>query len=135
MQQTKESQHMSEFSEKRLWATLDAISADVKTIQNDLKEVVRIGERVNSHHDVLTHHTKQLDTLDSRLRENELWQANFGDRKTAESTVSELRNKIRELELGAGKFSGEKAVTKSVVFWCFSLLSAYIIFKITAAGI
>lgn len=123
----KTSESISEFSEKRLWGTLDSISQDIKHIQVELKEITRIGERVQNHHDILSRHTQILDKIDARVKENELWRANFGDKRQAEETVKELRTRIKELETLTNTSKGEKKVWEPVFRWGFSLFASLLV--------
>ena len=131
-------QNVNEISEARLWKTLDSISERLTGIESQLSEVVRLEERVNNHDQALARYGNRLDNHDQRLRESELWQANYGDRSSVErlvtniqDEVSSLKKKIDDIESTRDVNKGQKDVGKEVLKWITGILGAILIYKIT----
>lgn len=131
-------QNVNEISEARLWKTLDSISERLTGIESQLSEVVRLEERVNNHDQALARYGNRLDNHDQRLRESELWQANYGDRSSVErlvtnvqDDVASLKNKIDDIESTRDVNKGQKDVGKEVLKWIAGILGAILIYKIT----
>lgn len=131
-------QNVNEISEARLWKTLDSISDRLTGIESQLSEVVRLEERVNNHDQALARYGSRLDNHDARLRESELWQANYGDRSSVErlvtnvqDDVSSLKKKIDDIESTRDVSKGQKDVGKEVLKWIAGILGAILIYKIT----
>lgn len=129
---------VNELSETRLWKTLDSISERLTGIESQLSEVVRLEERVNSHTQVLSRYGSRLDNHDTRIRESELWQANFGDRSSVERLITNvqddvgaLKKKIDELESSKDVIKGQRDIAKEVFKWLAGILAAILIFKLT----
>lgn len=129
---------MEQFSIARLWKLLDSMQDKLTNIDSQLKEVVRLEERVNSHDQVLSRYGNRLDSHDLRLRDSELWQANHGDRATMEKIINSIQEDVKavsakvdhiESQLDIGK--GHKDITKEVLKWLTGILSAVIIVIIT----
>lgn len=128
---------VNELSEARLWKTLDGISNRLSAIESQLSEVVRLEERVNNHEKALSRYGNRLDEHSSRIRESELWQANYGDRSSLERLlehvqvdVSGLRSKVTEIESDISTNKGQKDVGKEVLKWISAVLAAIVIYKI-----
>ena len=128
---------MNELSEARLWKTLDGISNRLSGIESQLSEVVRLEERVNNHEKALSRYGNRLDEHSARIRESELWQANYGDRSSLERLlehvqvdVSGLRSKVTEIESDISTNKGQKDVGKEVLKWISAVLAAIVIYKI-----
>lgn len=131
-------QNVNEISEARLWKTLDSISERLTGIESQLSEVVRLEERVNNHDQALARYGNRLDNHDQRLRESELWQANYGDRSSVErlvtnvqDDVASLKKKIDDIESTRDVNKGQKDVGKEVLKWIAGILGAILIYKIT----
>ena len=131
-------QNVNEISEARLWKTLDSISERLTGIESQLSEVVRLEERVNNHDQALARYGNRLDNHDQRLRESELWQANYGDRSSVErlvtnvqDDVASLKKKIDDIESAKDINKGQKDVGKEVLKWIAGILGAILIYKIT----
>lgn len=129
---------VNELSETRLWKTLDSISERLTGIESQLSEVVRLEERVNSHAQALSRYGSRLDNHDTRIRESELWQANFGDRSSVERLITNvqddvgaLKKKIDELESSKDVIKGQRDIAKEVFKWLAGILAAILIFKLT----
>jgi len=129
---------MEQFSIARLWKLLDSMQDKLTNIDSQLKEVVRLEERVNNHDHALSRYGNRLDNHDIRLRESELWQANHGDKATIERIISNVQENIKavsdkvdviEHQLDVGK--GHKDIGKEALKWLAGLLSALIIFLLT----
>lgn len=128
---------VNELSEARLWKTLDGISNRLSGIESQLSEVVRLEERVNNHEKALSRYGNRLDEHSARIRESELWQANYGDRSSLERLlehvqvdVSGLRSKVTEIESDISTNKGQKDVGKEVLKWISAVLAAIVIYKI-----
>jgi len=135
---TNRGDSLNESSEIRLWKALDSISERLTGIESQLSEIVRLEERVNSHDQALYRYGNRLDNHDDRIRESELWQANFGDRSSMEKNVSimqeevkALKNKIDLLESNKDVNKGQKDVTKEVLKWIVGIIGAILIYKLT----
>lgn len=131
-------ENVNELSETRLWKTLDTISDRLSGIESQLSEVVRLEERVNSHDQALSRYGSRLDNHDTRIRESELWQANFGDKSSVErlitnvqDDVSNLKKKIDDLESNKDVNRGQKDIGKEVLKWLVGIIGAVLIYKIT----
>lgn len=131
-------ENVNELSETRLWKTLDSISERLTGIESQLSEVVRLEERVNSHDQALSRYGSRLDNHDTRIRESELWQANFGDRSSVErlitnvqDDVGNLKKKIDRLESTTDISKGQKDVSKEVLKWLVGIIGAILIYKLT----
>lgn len=131
-------ENVNELSETRLWKTLDSISERLTGIESQLSEVVRLEERVNSHDQALSRYGSRLDNHDTRIRESELWQANFGDRSSVErlitnvqDDVGNLKKKIDQLESTKDINKGQKDVSKEVLKWLVGIIGAILIYKLT----
>lgn len=131
-------ENVNELSETRLWKTLDTISDRLSGIESQLSEVVRLEERVNSHDQALSRYGSRLDNHDTRIRESELWQANFGDKSSVERLITNvqedvgtLKKKIDDLEANKDVNKGQKDVTKEVLKWLVGIIGAVLIYKIT----
>lgn len=131
-------ENVNELSETRLWKTLDSISERLTGIESQLSEVVRLEERVNSHDQALSRYGSRLDNHDIRIRESELWQANFGDRSSVErlitnvqDDVGNLKKKIDQLESTTDISKGQKDVSKEVLKWLVGIIGAILIYKLT----
>jgi chromosome segregation ATPase len=131
-------QNVNDVSEARLWKTLDSISERLTGIESQLSEVVRLEERVNNHDQALARYGNRLDNHDQRLRESELWQANYGDRSSVErlvtnvqDDVASLKKKIDDIESTRDVNKGQKDVGKEVLKWIAGILGAILIYKIT----
>jgi chromosome segregation ATPase len=128
---------VNELSEARLWKTLDGISNRLSGIESQLSEVVRLEERVNNHEKALSRYGNRLDEHSARIRESELWQANYGDRSSLERLlehvqvdVSGLRSKVTEIESDISTNKGQKDVGKEILKWISAVLAAIVIYKI-----
>jgi len=133
-----ESNKMSEVSERRLWKTLDDISHRLLGIETQLSDVVRLEERMHNHEEAIMRYGKRLDNHDRRIRDNELWQANHGDRSSSERLISNIQSELHELQDQVGtlktsktRTDGQKDVTKEVLKWLVAILTAVLIYKIT----
>jgi len=131
-------ENVNELSETRLWKTLDSISERLTGIESQLSEVVRLEERVNSHDQALSRYGSRLDNHDTRIRESELWQANFGDRSSVERLITNvqddvgtLKKKIDALEATKDVNKGQKDVSKEVLKWLVGIIGAILIYKLT----
>ena len=131
-------ENVNELSETRLWKTLDTISERLTGIESQLSEVVRLEERVNSHDQALSRYGSRLDNHDTRIRESELWQANFGDRSSVERLITNvqddvgtLKKKIDALESTKDVNKGQKDIGKEVLKWVVGILGAILVYKIT----
>ena len=131
-------ENVNELSETRLWKTLDSISERLTGIESQLSEVVRLEERVNSHDQALSRYGSRLDNHDTRIRESELWQANFGDRSSVERLITNvqddvgtLKKKIDALESTKDVNKGQKDIGKEVLKWVVGILGAILVYKIT----
>jgi len=131
-------ENVNELSETRLWKTLDTISDRLSGIESQLSEVVRLEERVNSHDQALSRYGSRLDNHDTRIRESELWQANFGDKSSVERLITNvqddvgtLKKKIDDLEANKDVNKGQKDVSKEVLKWLVGIIGAVLIYKIT----
>jgi Na+/phosphate symporter len=131
-------ENVNELSETRLWKSLDTISERLTRIESQLSEVVRLEERVNSHDQALSRYGNRLDNHDTRIRESELWQANFGDRSSVErlitnvqEDVASLKKKIDHLESVKDVSKGQKDISKEVLKWVVGVLGAILVYKIT----
>jgi DNA repair exonuclease SbcCD ATPase subunit len=134
----RELETVKELSESRLSRTLDVISDRLSGIESQLSEIVRLEERVNSHDHVLSRYGSRLDNHDTRIRESELWQANFGDKSFVERLISNvqgdvtaLKKKIDDLEAKKDVYTGQKDVSKEVLKWLVGVIGAILIYKIT----
>lgn len=131
-------ENVNELSETRLWKTLDSISERLTGIESQLSKVVRLEERVNSHDQALSRYGSRLDNYDTRIRESELWQANFGDRSSVERLITNvqddvgaLKKKIDALESTKDINKGQKDISKEVLKWVVGILGAILVYKIT----
>ena len=131
-------ENVNELSETRLWKTLDTINDRLSGIESQLSEVVRLEERVNSHEQALSRYGSRLDNHDTRIRESELWQANFGDKSSVERLITNvqddvgtLKKKIDDLEANKDVNKGQKDVSKEVLKWLVGIIGAVLIYKIT----
>lgn len=129
---------VGDLSETRLWKTLDSISERLSGIETQLSEVVRLEERVNQHDRTISRYGDRLDNHDNRLRESEIWQANYGDRSSverlvtnAQTEITDLKKKIDELESNLDVSKGQKDVGKEVLKWLVGILGALLIWKLT----
>lgn len=66
---------MDEVSEARLWRSLDSITERLSNIEFKLSEIVRLEEKVSSHHDTLKRYGDRLDKYDDRIRKLENFQS------------------------------------------------------------
>ena len=66
----------------RMWKYLEGINNKLLTIELQLSEVVRLEERVRSQGEVLSRYGMRLDNHGARVRELELWQAQYGDKES-----------------------------------------------------
>lgn len=89
---------MSEMSETRLWKSLDTISHRLVSIEQQLTEVVRLQERVNSLDRSIHYHGKRLESHEARIQETELWKANAGDKASVERLVVNVQDDIKKLD-------------------------------------
>ena len=131
-------ENVNELSETRLWKTLDTISDRLSGIESQLSELVRLEERVNNHDQALSRYGNRLDNHDTRIRESELWQANFGDKSSVERLITNvqddvgaLKKKIDDLEANKHVNKGQKDVSKEVLKWLVGIIGAVLIYKIT----
>lgn len=129
---------VNELSEARLWKALESISTRLSGIESQLSEVVRLEERVNSHDQALSRYGNRLDDHSARIRESELWQANYGDRSSVErimehvqSEVSSLRNKVNSLESTGDVSRGQKDIGKEILKWIVAILGSILVYKLT----
>lgn len=129
---------MEQFSIARLWKLLDSMQDKLGNIETQLKEVVRLEERVNGHDHALSRYGNRLDNHDMRLRESELWQANHGDRASIERMITNVQENVKvisdkvdivERQLDIGK--GHKDVGKEALKWIAGILSAIIVVLLT----
>lgn len=128
---------MSELSEARLWKTLDGIGDSLNDVQNRLNELVRLQERVSNHEQALARYGDRLDSHDSRLRESELWQANYGDKSSVERLITHVQEDVKkavkridELESGIDVTKGQKDVAKEIFKWVSGILAAILVIAI-----
>lgn len=105
-------------AENRIWIELN-------TISKNLKELVRIGERVDNHGEILQRHLEKLDNLERRIQESELWRAEFGDKDKSNETISELRNQIEDLKSKSDKNETIKEIAFQFGRWGVSLAIAF----------
>ena len=138
VQKKRSLSEVNELSETRLWKALDTISNRLTGIESQLSEVVRLEERVNNHDQALSRYGNRLDNHDNRLRESELWQANFGDRSSVERLVSNvqgevsvLKSKIDNMDSASDVNKGQKDVAKELLKWIVGILGAILAYKIT----
>ena len=138
VQKKRSLSEVNELSETRLWKALDTISNRLTGIESQLSEVVRLEERVNNHDQALSRYGNRLDNHDNRLRESELWQANFGDRSSVERLVSNvqgevsvLKSKIDNMDSASDVNKGQKDVAKELLKWIVVILGAILAYKIT----
>ena len=68
-------QGMDQVSETRLWKALDDITHRLSNIESKLSEIVRLEEKVSSHHETLKRYGDRIDKHDERIRKIETWQA------------------------------------------------------------
>tara|TARA_R110000851_G_scaffold96792_2_gene209930 strand:+ start:16776 stop:17204 length:429 start_codon:yes stop_codon:yes gene_type:complete len=127
-----------QLSEARLWKTLDAISTRLTGIENQLSEVVRLEERVNNHDQSLSRYARRLDDHDTRIRESELWQANYGDRSSVERLITHvqedlnsIKKKVDDLESNKDINTGSKDISKEILKWLAAIIAGIIIYKTT----
>lgn len=132
------STNVNEISEARLWKVLDSVVDKLNLIEDKLTEVVRLEERVNSHEQALARYGKRIDSHDTRLRETELWQANYGDKSSVERLITNVQDEVRavkkqvnDLETNKDVNKGRDVVVTQVVKWLVGIAAAVIIFKLT----
>jgi len=120
---------MSETSERRLWKTLETISARLGGIEGQLSTVVRLEERMHSYEETNKRYGRRLEDHDSRLRDAELWQANHGDRSSNERLISNIQTDVDVLRKAVTKMinsnnrvDGQKDVGKQVLQWLVAIL-------------
>lgn len=128
---------VNELSEARLWKTLDSIDGRLVNIEGQLKELVRLEERVNSHDQALSRYGNRLDMHDMRLRDTELWQANHGDKAYLDNTLSGLRSDISNIgkrlsnvEDTLNISKGQKDIGKEALKWLSGILASLLIYYI-----
>lgn len=129
---------MGQLSEARLWKTLDDISTRLIGIECQLGEIVRLEERVKSHDQALSRYGNRLDSHDARLRDSELWQANYGDRGTFERSMGKftgdlehLKSKLAAIESKSSLGQGHKDVALAIIKYAVSVFIALLLFKMT----
>jgi len=129
---------VSEFSESRLWRTLDNVVERLANIENQLSELVRLEERVNNHEQVLKNCANRLDSHESRIRDTELWQAYQGDKSSVERLINNLREEINSvrsdvfvLQSRRNVSEGQVDVGKGLLKWAAGILAGILIFILT----
>lgn len=130
--------NVNEISEARLWKSLDSISDRLTGIESQLSQLVRLEERVNNHDQALARYGSRLDNHDARIRESELWQANYGDRSyverlinTTQEDINSIKRKVDDIESTRDINKGQKDVGKEILKWVSGILAAILIYNIT----
>ena len=129
---------MDDFSNTRLWKTLDGITHQLGSIQDQLQDMARLQEKVNTHAETLQRFGNKLESYDERQRKIELWQAERGDRSSGEKLVQRMATRIEDiekradiLEIKGGISKGEKDTAKEVLKWISGILGGLLIWLIT----
>lgn len=151
---------VSDMDVARIYKVLDDISGRLSGIESKLDKVVRLEERVKNHDEVLDRYGLRLDSHGKRLRESELWQANYGDRSSVERLISHVQKdvstfrkdmhtdlkeikkdvhaeiekvnkKIDQLESTKDRIIGKKGVMEPVIKWVFGIVAAVLIWRYT----
>ncbi len=136
--QFERSAEMSPVSEARLWKTLDGISSRLGAIESKLNDIGRLEERVKAHDNTLSRYGSRLDDQEIRIRANELWQANFGDRSKIESELNSIRtdldkmaSKVSNIKDTTNINKGQKDVVKEILKWFSVIISGVLVYTIT----
>jgi len=129
---------MDEVSVKRIWTSLDNISNRLGSIESELKDVVRLQERVHSHDKTLSRYGNRLDEHDNRLRESELWQAHHGDKASVERLITNVQTEVQgvasrvdKLESGTDISTGKESIVKEILKWLSAIVASILLFKLT----
>ena len=129
---------MGDFSEARLWKTLDTIGDRLGGIESQLSDLVRLEEKIISHEQALKRYGNRLDNHDVRIRDAELWQANYGDKSSVERLIAnvqgeltDLRSTIVDIQKDDGVIAGQRDISKAVLKWMAGIGAAFFIFMIT----
>jgi len=115
--------------ETRLWKALDTILSRLTGVESELKDLIRLQERVDNHDDALRRYGKRLDTHDSRIREAELWQAHYGDKESVERLVANVQGEVKSLKGQVDDLqktrdigTGSKIITLPILKWVSAIL-------------
>lgn len=121
----------------KLESSLTNISTKLGQIEEQLKDIVRLQERVSNHDKTLARYGDKLDRHELRMHEAEIWQANHGDKTQIEKLVLDIRVDVKEtnkridnLERSNATNLGQKDVAKEILKWVAGILSAIIIFLV-----
>lgn len=123
-----------EVSQTRLWQSFEALGVKLDTIESRLSLIARLEERVNSHETLLLRHDTKLDDHDLRLRKTEIRQADTNDReavatmvKSIQTEVALFKTELDSLKTASSVNKGRDNLGKSICWWVFGILAAYII--------
>ena len=129
---------MGDFSEARLWKTLDTIGDRLAGIESQLSDVVRLEEKIINHDQALKRYGNRLDNHEVRIRDAELWQAHYGDKSSVERLItnaqeelSELRAIVNTIQKDDGVIAGQRDISKSVFKWAAGIATALFIYAVT----
>ena len=129
---------MGDFSEARLWKTLDTITDRLGGIESQLSDLVRLEEKIINHEQALKRYGNRLDNHDVRIRDAELWQANYGDKSSVERLISNVQSELSDLgdavdriQKNDGVIAGQRDIGKAVLKWVAGICAALFIYTIT----
>ena len=122
----------------RLWKTLDAINERLSGIESKLLEVVRLEEKAANHGDAISRHTSQLESLEIRVHNSELWQAHIGDKEAFDkfslsinAKIDDLNSKIEDIEVLRSRSAGRQDIVKYILSTAVLILSSVLVYNFT----
>lgn len=89
---------MDAITAQRFLNILDNIFDRLGGIEKQLVDVARLQERVTNQEDAIKRYGLRLDSHSDRLRNTELWQANYGDKSGIERLINHLKSDIATLK-------------------------------------
>ncbi len=123
----------------RLNKQLDTILAEISELNRKFAQVIRLEERVENHHEVLSRFGTKIDTHDERLHQVELSIARAPNSSATEKRVESisrqidsLENKIHGMDNYDSKSEGRKEVVSKITKWVMGVVAAILIFHLTA---
>lgn len=120
-----------------LHKVLESIDKRLTGIEQKLESVIRLEEKVSNHEQVISRYGLRLDEGDSRMRDVELWQANYNPElivatlKSNHDAIDSVKKEVDNINEVRSIDKGQKDIVKEVLKWLTGILAAYIIWKTT----
>ena len=121
----------------RVWRNFDLINDKLIVIESQIKDVVRIDEKINQHDATLLRSISRLDSHDEKINNIEISQASSKTaaiRKTlssVEEQIDLIDGKVDKLESEVTIFKSAVDMAKNIIKWASGIVAAMMIFWLT----